>query len=62
MIYILIDMLLNVYFWIYVHADNIPIRGFVGHLEEGGILPHKHKVYLTTHLHFTTEYNREQVS
>lgn len=42
--------------------DEIPVRGFVGHLEEGGFLPHNHKVYLWAHLHFNIEYNGDQVS
>ena len=42
--------------------DDIPVRGFIGHLEEGGLLPHSHKIYLWTHLHFNIEYNGDQVS
>lgn len=42
--------------------DEIAIRGFIGHLEEGGFLPHNHKVYLWAHLHFNIEYNGENVS
>ena len=41
--------------------DDLPIRGFLGHLEEGPVLPHSHKTYLWTHLHFTFEYNDNQV-
>lgn len=41
--------------------DDLPIRGFLGHLEEGPVLPHNHKTYLWTHLHFTFEYNGQQV-
>lgn len=43
------------------HSDDLPIRGFIGHLEEGSILPHNHKTYLWTHLHFSFEYNGDQV-
>ena len=43
------------------YADDLPIRGFIGHLEEVSILPHKHRTYLWTHLHFTFEYNGDQV-
>ena len=42
-------------------TDDLPIRGFIGHLEEGSILPHNHKTYLWTHLHFSFEYNGDQV-
>lgn len=41
--------------------DELPIRGFVGHLEEGPFLPHLHKVSLWTHLLFSFEYNGDQV-
>ncbi len=42
-------------------SDDIPVRGFIGHLEEGGFLPHNHKIYLWSHLHFNIEYNGDQV-
>ena len=42
-------------------ADDLPIRGFIGHLEEVSIIPHEHRTYLWTHLHFTFEYNGDQV-
>ena len=45
----------------FLHADDLPIRGFIGHLEEVSILPHNHRTYLWTHLHFTFEYNGDQV-
>ena len=45
-----------------VSADDIPIRGFVGHLEEGGYLPHHHKIYLWAHLNINIEYNDNKVS
>ena len=41
--------------------DEVPIRGFIGHLEEGSFLPHNHKTFLWTHLHFNFEYNEDQV-
>ena len=44
-----------------VTLDDLPIRGFLGHLEEGPVLVHSHKTYLWTHLHFTFEYNDKQV-
>ena len=43
------------------HLDDIPIRGFIGHLIERGFLPHKHKVFLWTHLNFNLEYNEDKV-
>ena len=42
-------------------SDDLPIRGFIGHLEEGSFLPHNHKTFLWTHLHFSFEYNKDQV-
>ncbi|MCL4131456.1 UNVERIFIED_CONTAM: hypothetical protein GTU68_032062, partial [Idotea baltica] len=41
--------------------DDIPVRDFVGHLEESGYLPHSHKVFLWTHNHFTFYYNEEKI-
>ncbi|KAK3751998.1 hypothetical protein QZH41_010966 [Actinostola sp. cb2023] len=41
--------------------DDLPIRGFIGHLEEGHILPHRHKIYLWAHLHFSILFNGDQV-
>ena len=48
-------------FLLFCGADDLPIRGFIGHLEEVSILPHEHRTYLWTHLHFTFEYNGDQV-
>ena len=45
-----------------LHLDDIPIRGFIGHLIERGFIPHKHKVFLWTHLNFNLEYNEDKVS
>jgi len=42
-------------------VDDIPVRGFVGRLEETGIFPHKHSIYLWTHLTFNIEYNGDEV-
>ncbi|XP_076457031.1 transmembrane 9 superfamily member 1-like [Babylonia areolata] len=50
----------DLYYFEFV-IDDIPIRGFIGHLEEGGFLPHNHKVYLWAHLHFNIEYNGEYI-
>ena len=52
--------LLNTKF-LFFFSDEIPVRGFIGHLEEGGFLPHNHKIYLWAHLHFNIEYNGNQV-
>lgn len=41
--------------------DDLPLRGFVGHLEESGFVPHRHKVFLWTHIHFLIEFNKNQV-
>ena len=41
--------------------DDIPIRGFIGQLIEGNILPHTHQIRLWTHLLFNIEYNNNQV-
>ncbi|XP_041361751.1 transmembrane 9 superfamily member 1-like [Gigantopelta aegis] len=50
----------DLYYFEFV-IDDIPLRGFIGHLEEGGFLPHNHKVYLWAHLHFNIEYNGEHI-
>ncbi|XP_052763793.1 transmembrane 9 superfamily member 1-like isoform X2 [Mya arenaria] len=54
------DAIEDLYYFEFV-IDDIPIRGFIGHLEEGGFLPHTHKVYLWAHLHFNIEYNGEHI-
>ncbi|XP_076348174.1 transmembrane 9 superfamily member 1-like [Tachypleus tridentatus] len=41
--------------------DDLPLRGFIGHLEEGGFLPHTHKLHLWTHLTFNIEYNENKI-
>ena len=33
-------------------VDDIPIRGFVGQVEETNLFPHKHHIYVYTHHHF----------
>ncbi|KAK6167869.1 hypothetical protein SNE40_021800 [Patella caerulea] len=50
----------DLYYFEFV-IDEIPIRGFIGHLEEGGFLPHSHKIYLWAHLHFNIEYNGDHI-
>ena len=37
------------------------MRGFVGRLDETGIFPHKHAIYLWTHFTFNIEYNGDEV-
>ncbi|XP_030043404.1 transmembrane 9 superfamily member 1 [Microcaecilia unicolor] len=41
--------------------DEIPIRGFLGYMEESGFLPHTHKVGLWTHLDFNVHYNDDRI-
>ncbi|XP_076064270.1 transmembrane 9 superfamily member 1-like [Oratosquilla oratoria] len=41
--------------------DDVPIRDFIGHLDEGSFVPHTHKVFLWTHLHFTIYYNGDKI-
>jgi len=51
----------DLYYFEFV-LDDLPIRGFVGHFEEGGIAPlHEHKTYLWTHHHFNIHYNGDHV-
>ncbi|CAG2191539.1 TM9SF1 [Mytilus edulis] len=54
------DAIEDLYYFEFV-IDEIPVRGFIGHLEEGGFLPHNHKVFLWAHLNFNIEYNGNQV-
>jgi len=42
-------------------ADDIPMRGFIGHLEEGNLLPHAHFTYIYTHYNFYFEYNEDRI-
>ncbi|XP_025091367.1 transmembrane 9 superfamily member 1-like [Pomacea canaliculata] len=50
----------DLYYFEFV-IDDIPVRGFIGHLEEGGFLPHNHKVFLWAHLSFNIEYNGDHI-
>ncbi|XP_066932000.1 transmembrane 9 superfamily member 1-like [Clytia hemisphaerica] len=50
----------DLYYFEFV-IDDLPVRGFIGHLEESGFLPHKHKVRLWTHLNFHLEYNNDKI-
>ncbi|CAL1288739.1 unnamed protein product [Larinioides sclopetarius] len=41
--------------------DDLPLHGFIGHLEEGGFLPHSHKIYLWTHYTFNIMFNSDKI-
>ncbi len=41
--------------------DDIPIRGFVGQVEETNLFPHKHHIYVYTHHHLDFHINNNQV-
>jgi len=42
-------------------VDDIPMRGFIGQLEEGNILPHTHHTYIYTHYDFFFQYNDNKI-
>ena len=42
-------------------VDDIPIRGFVGEVEETNIFPHRHHILVYTHYHFNFYINDNQV-
>ncbi|XP_066486518.1 transmembrane 9 superfamily member 1 [Tiliqua scincoides] len=42
-------------------VDDLPLRGFVGYMEESGFLPHSHKIGLWTHLDFHFEWNGDRI-
>lgn len=42
-------------------VDDLPLRNFVGHLEEGRLFPHTHKMLLWTNYNFHFEYNDRQI-
>ncbi|XP_024204359.2 transmembrane 9 superfamily member 1 isoform X2 [Pan troglodytes] len=42
-------------------VDDLPIRGFVGYMEESGFLPHSHKIGLWTHLDFHLEFHGDRI-
>ncbi|CAN7998974.1 unnamed protein product [Ixodes hexagonus] len=50
----------DLYYFEFV-IDGLRLWGFIGHLEEGGLIPHKHKLYLWTHLTFNIEHNGGRV-
>ncbi|EDV23172.1 uncharacterized protein TRIADDRAFT_37943 [Trichoplax adhaerens] len=56
----LIHAIEELYFFEFI-IDDLPIRGFVGHLKESGFIPHSHQVYLWGHFDFFFEYNMDQL-
>jgi transmembrane 9 superfamily protein 1 len=42
-------------------VDDLPLRSFVGHLEEGRLFPHTHKMSVWTQYDFVFEYNDKQI-
>ena len=42
-------------------VDDIPIRGFVGEVEETNLFPHRHHILVYTHHHFDFFINNNQV-
>ncbi|CAF3363934.1 unnamed protein product, partial [Rotaria sp. Silwood2] len=48
------------YFFEFV-IDDIPLRGFVGQIEETNLFPHKHHIYVYTHHHFDFHINNNQI-
>ncbi|CAF1569769.1 unnamed protein product [Adineta ricciae] len=42
-------------------VDDIPIRGFVGEVEETNIFPHRHHILVYTHYHFNFFINDNQI-
>lgn len=41
--------------------DEIPVRGFIGHLEEGNMLPHVHTIHFWNHQLINIEYNGDEI-
>ena len=48
----------DLYYFEFV-VDDIIFKGFIGHFEEGPILPHQHSIYLWNHLHFFFTYDED---
>ena len=42
-------------------VDDIPIRAFLGQVEETNLFPHQHHIYIYTHHHFDFHINHNQV-
>ncbi|ESN97463.1 hypothetical protein HELRODRAFT_157541 [Helobdella robusta] len=54
------DAIEDLYFFEFV-VDEIPARGFIGHLLEGGIVPHTHELKLYLHHYFYFEFNNDEI-
>ncbi|XP_042896527.1 transmembrane 9 superfamily member 1 isoform X2 [Parasteatoda tepidariorum] len=54
------DAIEDLYYFEFI-IDDLPLHGFIGHLEEKGFLPHSHKIYLWTHLTFNIMYNNNKI-
>ena len=52
------DAVEDLYYFEFV-VDDIIFKGFIGHFEEGPILPHQHNIYLWNHLHFIFNYDED---
>lgn len=50
----------DLYYFEFV-VDDIPMRGFIGQLEEGNLLPHTHSIYVYTHFEFYFQYNADRI-
>ena len=50
----------DLYYFEFV-VDDLMFQGFVGHFEEGPILPHQHNIYLWNNLHFIFRYNGRHI-
>lgn len=42
-------------------VDDLPLRNFIGHLKEGRLFPHTHKILFWTQYEFVFEYNDRQI-
>ncbi|CAF3623424.1 unnamed protein product [Rotaria sordida] len=49
------------YYYFEFVVDDVPIRGFVGLIEETNLFPHKHHIYIYTHHHFDFFINNQQI-
>ncbi|KAF2350841.1 Nonaspanin (TM9SF) [Trinorchestia longiramus] len=56
----LADAIEENYYYEFV-VDDIPVREFLGHVEETGFVPHSHKIFLWTHQQFTIYHNKDKI-
>ena len=49
------------YYYFEFVIDDIPIRGFLGKIEETNLLPHRHQISIYTYHHFDFHINNNQV-